>query len=158
MLETNKSLLLQRKHLAESAMKDLEPLFSEVSVGIPIWAFWINQTNKINVYCTSQFILIWNHTFLMNEVARLFKSIVARDLICFLCQLSWVYQALTFLSILWCFSGKHKSIQTQNSWEIQQDKSPDWGGSEADVGHSGNRRILHQEVAEMEKWVTGVSC
>ncbi|KAG1950910.1 probable E3 ubiquitin-protein ligase MID2 isoform X1 [Pimephales promelas] len=30
-LETNKSLLLQRKHLAESAMQDLKPLFSEVS-------------------------------------------------------------------------------------------------------------------------------
>ncbi|CAM4727017.1 unnamed protein product [Leuciscus chuanchicus] len=29
-LETNKSLLLQRKHLAESAMQDLKPLFSEV--------------------------------------------------------------------------------------------------------------------------------
>ncbi|XP_058652919.1 E3 ubiquitin-protein ligase TRIM39-like isoform X3 [Onychostoma macrolepis] len=30
-LETNKSLLLQRKHLAKSALQDLEPLFSEVS-------------------------------------------------------------------------------------------------------------------------------
>ncbi|XP_056113184.1 probable E3 ubiquitin-protein ligase MID2 isoform X1 [Rhinichthys klamathensis goyatoka] len=30
-LETNKSLLLQRKHLTESAMQDLKPLFSEVS-------------------------------------------------------------------------------------------------------------------------------
>ncbi len=35
-LETNKSLLLQRKHLAKSALQDLEPLFSEMSVGISI--------------------------------------------------------------------------------------------------------------------------
>ncbi|XP_056327445.1 E3 ubiquitin-protein ligase TRIM41-like [Danio aesculapii] len=33
-LKTNRSVLLQRKHLTESALQDLEPLFSEVSVGI----------------------------------------------------------------------------------------------------------------------------
>ncbi|XP_048060692.1 probable E3 ubiquitin-protein ligase MID2 isoform X1 [Megalobrama amblycephala] len=47
-LETNKSLLLQRRHLAESAMKDLEPLFSEVSENAEAYRLRIvEKYNKI---------------------------------------------------------------------------------------------------------------
>lgn len=91
--------------------------------------------------------------------AKLFKSTVPRNnLICFLGQLMSSPGFYFFFFQSCGFQENRKSIQTQNSWEIQPDKSPDWGGSEADVGRSGNRRILLQQVAEMEKWVTGVSC
>lgn len=81
-------------------------------------------------------------------MAKLFKSTVARHNVSFVNL--WVHQAFTFTFTLTftlffqsCggFQEKRRSIQTQNSWKIQPDKSPDWGGSEADVGCSGNRRI-----------------
>ncbi|KAL1263064.1 hypothetical protein QQF64_005803 [Cirrhinus molitorella] len=50
-LEANKSLLLQRKHLTESAMQDLEPLFSEVSKNAEAYRFRIvEKYRQIKAY------------------------------------------------------------------------------------------------------------